>query len=105
MSTGTCSSCRGPSIPLSAPRKSGLDHTITERQLRSGERLILLTDGIIERRVEGGGHFGVEGVSQALKAAESRSAASTALAIQQAIADSWDEPLDDDATVLVMAVD
>ncbi len=102
---GNLQELQGPEHPALGVRESGLDHTITERQLRSGELLILLTDGIIERRVEEGGRFGVDGVRQALAAAESRSAASTALAIQRAITNSWDEPLDDDATVLVMAVD
>ena len=102
---GSLRQLQGPEHPALGAAKSAQDHAITDHQLRSGERLILLTDGIIERRVEGGGRFGVEGLRQALEAADSSSAASTALAIQRAIANSWDEPLDDDATVLVMAVD
>jgi serine phosphatase RsbU (regulator of sigma subunit) len=72
--------------------------------LHPGERLILVTDGIIERKVKGGGAFGVDGIKQALDRADSPSAASTAMAIHRAVTESWREPLEDDATVVVMAV-
>ena len=75
-----------------------------ERQLRSGERLLLLTDGVIERHTEDGGRFGVEGLRSALDRAESPTAAATAMAIQAAVTDCWAEPLEDDATIVVLAV-
>ena len=75
-----------------------------ERQLRSGERLLLLTDGVLERRTESGGRFGVEGLRSALDRAESTAAAATAMAIQAAVTDCWAEPLEDDATIVVLAV-
>jgi serine phosphatase RsbU (regulator of sigma subunit) len=78
---------------------------VTKRQLFSGERLILITDGITERLVKGGGKFGVEGIRRALERAEAPTAASTAMAIQQAVTDCWREPLQDDATIVVMAID
>jgi hypothetical protein len=37
-------------------------------------------------------------------AADHATAAATAMAIQQAVTDCWKEPLDDDATVVVMSV-
>ncbi|HWH92483.1 MAG TPA: SpoIIE family protein phosphatase [Baekduia sp.] len=74
------------------------------RQLHPGERLIFVTDGIIDRRVEGGGTFGVEGLRRAIEEAQGTSAAATALAIQAAVTECSKEPLDDDATVVVMAV-
>jgi serine phosphatase RsbU (regulator of sigma subunit) len=77
----------------------------TQRQLHSGERLILLTDGIIERRMESGGKFGLDGLEHALDRADNPTAASTAMAIQQAVTDCWREPVEDDATVVVMAVE
>lgn len=79
--------------------------TPANRQLHSGERLILLTNGIIKRRTENGGPFGVDGLKRALERADSPTAASTAMAIQQTVTDCWREPLEDDATVVVMAVD
>ena len=73
--------------------------------MRAGERLILVTDGIVNRRMEGGGTFGVDGLREALERTDSTSAASTAMAIQQAVTECWREPLEDDATVVVMAVE
>jgi serine phosphatase RsbU (regulator of sigma subunit) len=78
--------------------------TATERQLKPGERLILLTDGITGRHMEGGGTFGTEGLKRAVDNAVDATAACTAMAIQQAVTDCWREPLEDDGTVVVMAV-
>ena len=75
-----------------------------ERQLRAGERLLLLTDGVLGRHTEDGGRFGVEGLRRALERAESPTAAATAMAIQAAVTDCWAEPLEDDATIVVLAV-
>jgi hypothetical protein len=58
---------------------------------------------ITERHVDGGGRFGTEGLKGALEHAGSSTAASTAMAIQQAVTDCWQEALEDDATVVVMA--
>lgn len=77
----------------------------SERELHPGERLILLTDGITKRRMEDGGIFGVDGLKHALERAENPTAASTAMAIQQAVTDCWREPLQDDGTVVVMAIE
>jgi serine phosphatase RsbU (regulator of sigma subunit) len=85
----------GPAEPALQP---------THRQLRPGERLILVTRGITERRIEGGGAFGVDGIKRALERTETATAAATALAIQDAVTNCWREPLEDDATVVVMAV-
>ena len=76
----------------------------TACRLHPGERLILLTDGILERHTEGGGRFGIDGLKRALERAEKPTAASTAMAIQQTVTDCWTEPLEDDATAVVMAI-
>jgi len=76
----------------------------TARQLSSGERLILVTDGITERRLEGGGRFGIEGIRRAVAAVANPTAAATAMAILQAVTDCWREPLEDDGTVVVLGV-
>ena len=90
--------------PLGAQVKSP-KFKLTKRQLRAGERLILVTDGIVNRRMEGGGTFGVDGLKEALERTDSTSAASTAMAIQQSVTECWREPLEDDATVVVMAIE
>ena len=78
---------------------------ISERQLHAGERLILVTDGIMSRQMEGGGTFGLDGLRTAVASAAHPTAAVTAMAIQQAVTQCWKEPLDDDATVVVMSVE
>jgi hypothetical protein len=55
--------------------------------------------------MEDGGTFGVDGIKQALEQADSPTAASTVMAIQQSVTDWWREPLEDDATVVVMAIE
>jgi serine phosphatase RsbU (regulator of sigma subunit) len=93
--------------PTHAPLGTGDDErafTPTERRLASGERLILVTDGITERRTEGGGRFGLEGIRRAVAEVENPTAAATAMAILQAVTECWREPLEDDGTVVVLCV-
>jgi AcrR family transcriptional regulator len=92
---------RGPLGDRDAPPR---DFTVSERRLHPGERLILLTDGITERRVTQGGTFGFDGLARAVAAAEHPTAAGTALAIQEAVTRCWSEPLQDDATVVVASI-
>lgn len=70
--------------------------------LEPGDRLVLVTEGITGRRTEDG-VFGVEGLRAAVSGPIT--AAATAMAIQQAVVDSWTEPLEDDACLIVLAVD
>jgi hypothetical protein len=51
-----------------------------------------------------GARFGVDGLKGALREAENPTAAGTAMAIQRAVTDGWQEPLQDDATVVAMAI-
>jgi serine phosphatase RsbU (regulator of sigma subunit) len=73
--------------------------------LEPGNRLVLYTDGITERFVKGGGRFGVDGMQRAIHAAGAPTAAATAMAIQDAVMSAATDPLQDDATLLVLAVD
>ncbi|HEY6397367.1 MAG TPA: SpoIIE family protein phosphatase [Solirubrobacteraceae bacterium] len=91
--------------PALGSGRSDPEYRPSQRQLHAGERLILLTNGITDRRVEGGGKFGADGLKQALEHVENPTAASTAMAIQQAVTDCWKEPLEDDATLVVMAIE
>jgi AcrR family transcriptional regulator len=78
--------------------------TVTERELHSGERVILVTDGITERRTEGGGRFGADGIRRALADLPYPTAAATAMGVLRAVTSCWREPLEDDGTVAVLAV-
>jgi len=55
--------------------------------------------------MEGGGEFGLEGIKQALEGAGTETVPSTAMAIQQAVTECWREPLEDDGTIVVMAIE
>ena len=102
---GAINELEGPQHPPLGAANASSKFELIKRQLSSGERLILVTDGIIQRKMEGGGTFGVEGIRKALERADSPTAASTVMAIQQAVTDCWREPLEDDATVVVMATE
>lgn len=96
---------------LAGPRHAPLGksakpaYRVTNQPLTPGQRVILVTNGIIKRTLEDGGTFGVEGIEGALELAENPTAAATAMAIQEAVTDCWKEPLEDDGTIVVMAVD
>jgi serine phosphatase RsbU (regulator of sigma subunit) len=102
---GDLSELQSPALPPLGTGDATPEFKPTSRQLHSGERLILVTKGVIDRRTETGGTFGIDGIKRALARAESPTAASTAIAVQQALTDCWREPLEDDATVVVMAVE
>jgi serine phosphatase RsbU (regulator of sigma subunit) len=95
----------GPTHPPLGTGQAEPRFEVTTQQLQAGQRLILVTKGITERRLQGGGKFGADGIRAALARAESQSAAATAMAIQEAVTECWREPLQDDGTVVVMAVD
>jgi serine phosphatase RsbU (regulator of sigma subunit) len=102
---GNVSELEGPvHAPLGAPDVEDPTFTPTERKLASGERLILVTDGVVERRVEGGGYFGIDGIRHAIEDVQNPTAAATAMAILQGVTDCWREPLEDDGTVVVLCV-
>ena len=101
---GNLSELEGDPHPALGVGSGERTFTLSERRLHPGERLILLTDGITSRQMEGGGRFGVDGLRRALESATSPTAACTAMAIQQAVTDCWREPLEDDGTVVVMAI-
>jgi serine phosphatase RsbU (regulator of sigma subunit) len=101
---GTVTELEGPTHPPLGTGEKEPTFTGTERQFRSGERLILATDGITERRTEGGGTFGMEGIRRAVEELRSPTAAATAMAILQAVTECWREPLEDDGTVVVLCV-
>ena len=101
---GNVDELAGPVHPALGAGDSTPDYKPTARQLSADERLVLVTDGITERKIEGGGTFGIEGIRKAVAEVETPTAAATALAILQAVTDCWREPLEDDGTVVVLCV-
>lgn len=73
--------------------------------MATGERLILVTDGITERQTDTGGRFGLDGIRGCLEGLESPTASATAMALLQAVGDCCRDPLEDDGTVVVLGVD
>jgi serine phosphatase RsbU (regulator of sigma subunit) len=102
---GSVNELEGPvHPPLGAPDVDEPTFTPTERTLMSDERLILVTDGVVGRRTEDGGRFGIDGIRGAVDEVQNPTAAATAMAILQAVTDCWREPLEDDGTVVVLCV-
>jgi serine phosphatase RsbU (regulator of sigma subunit) len=79
------------------------EFTVSHRRLDAGERLLLLSDWVLERRRTGGGTIGLDGIRGAVSRATDLSAASAVRAIEDAIHDASSDPLEDDATVVVFA--
>ncbi len=77
--------------------------TVDRLRLAPGERLLLLSDGVLERRTLAGEPFGLQGVRTAIASAVDGAAASTVRAVEDAIIAASDDPLEDDATIVVFA--
>jgi serine phosphatase RsbU (regulator of sigma subunit)/AcrR family transcriptional regulator len=73
-----------------------------QRRLLHDDRLVFYSDGISRRRTSDG-LFGTQGIAKAAKAADGHSATATARAIQEAVVSASEDPLPDDAAVIVLA--
>jgi serine phosphatase RsbU (regulator of sigma subunit) len=73
------------------------------KRLAPGERLLLLSDGVLGRRTHAGGDFGLDGVRAAVRGVESEAAAPIVRRLEDAIAAASADPLEDDATIVVFA--
>jgi serine phosphatase RsbU (regulator of sigma subunit) len=102
---GAFSELEGPVQPALGAGDGPPSFEVAAVSLEPGDRLVLYTDGITERFVKGGGRFGVEGMQRAVQAASAPTAAATAMAIQDAVMSAATDPLQDDATLVVLAVD
>jgi serine phosphatase RsbU (regulator of sigma subunit) len=89
-----------PALGLGDPARR---FTIDRRRLEPGERLLLLSDGVLDRRTTAGGAFGLDGVRTAIAGAADAAAASTVRALEDAITVASADPLEDDATIVVFA--
>jgi serine phosphatase RsbU (regulator of sigma subunit) len=100
---GRVAELTGPDHPALGRGRPKRRFRTTHRQLYPGERVLLVTDGITGRRTATG-EFGIAGVQAAVDGTSSPTAAATAMAVLQAVSDSWTEPLEDDGTVVVLCV-
>jgi serine phosphatase RsbU (regulator of sigma subunit) len=76
---------------------------VLSAEVEPGDRLLLYSDGVSERRTTDGGRLGETGLRTALAELGTRSAAMTVRGLQDAVIDASPEPLRDDATLLVIA--
>jgi serine phosphatase RsbU (regulator of sigma subunit) len=89
-----------PALGLGEPARR---FTTDRRRLEPGERLLLLSDGVLDRRRQDGEPFGLDGVRGAITDAVDAGAASTVRAVEDAITAASADPLQDDATIVVFA--
>lgn len=101
---GSCEELDGPvGLPLGLSDASARSFERGERHLYSGDRVILYSDGITERRT-GTARFGMDGLLAAVRSAADASPVATAAAIESAVLGASDERISDDATQLILRV-
>jgi AcrR family transcriptional regulator len=89
-----------PDLPLGMPER-GRGFRRHQRRLADGDRLVLYTDGV-SRRCTSDGAFGASGIAAAVQEAPGGSATAAARAIQEAVVRASEDPLPDDAAVVVL---
>jgi Stage II sporulation protein E (SpoIIE) len=90
-----------PDLPLGILERERTFHR-HQRRLFDGDRLVLYSDGVSQRRTTDG-TFGAQGITRAATTADPRSATATTRAIQEAMMGAAVDPLQDDAAVIVFA--
>jgi serine phosphatase RsbU (regulator of sigma subunit) len=90
--------------PLGSPELEP-PFTVHQRRLERDERILLVSDGVLESAGSGGALLGLHGVQEATRRTVGASAAATVRAIESALADHLVDELQDDATVAVLAPD
>jgi serine phosphatase RsbU (regulator of sigma subunit) len=100
-SSGDLSELRGP-----AHNSLGLGHAertfeVALRRLNPGDRVLLISDGVLERRTHGGKHFGLDGIRNAIRKATGPTPAETVRALENAVTSTKDR-LEDDSTIVVL---
>jgi hypothetical protein len=77
----------------------------TECGVEPGQRILLYTDGVSERRDSARNEFGTENISRTVRACAHTTVAETVRALQDAVLDFSSRPLRDDATILLVGTD
>jgi hypothetical protein len=77
--------------------------TANRRRLGRGERLLLYSDGVTERRRTDGTLLGLDGLLAILRTGPAASAAEIIRSLHDAVIDASPKPLRDDATMLLLA--
>jgi serine phosphatase RsbU (regulator of sigma subunit) len=80
------------------------EFTASARRLAPGERLLLLSDGVLQRRTTDGAPFGLDGLRSVLQGVEMTSAPALVRQLSDAITGASTEPLEDDATIVVFSL-
>jgi serine phosphatase RsbU (regulator of sigma subunit) len=100
---GTLTALEGPEHPALGEGATELEVQPRLVRLGQGDRLLLVSDGVMNRRAPGGARFGAEGLQAAVVAADPATAGGTVIAIRRALAAASRKLLADDATVVVLA--
>ena len=89
--------------PLGLLDDDARSFTTNRRRLGRGERLLLYSDGVTERRRTDGTFLGLEGLLSFLRTARSTSAAEIVRGLHDVVVGASPKPLRDDATMLLLA--
>jgi serine phosphatase RsbU (regulator of sigma subunit) len=102
---GTVEDLEAPvALPLGLAEAEPRSFERARRTLRSGDRVVLYSDGITERRTATG-RVGRDGLVAAIAGAHDDSAVATAAAVERAVLAASPDRIADDATQLVLRVD
>jgi len=100
-SSGDFSELRGPAHNSLGLGHAGRTFEVARRRLHPGDRVLLISDGVLERRTHGGKHFGLDGIRNAIRKATGPTPAETVRALENAITSTKDR-LEDDSTIVVL---
>ncbi|WP_196809127.1 PP2C family protein-serine/threonine phosphatase [Conexibacter woesei] len=89
-------------LPKLGARRMPTEPEVQRRRIVDGDRLVLLSDAVLARPTLAGGTLGLDGIRDAVAKAPLASAAGTLRAIEDAVRAAVEDPLDDDATVVVL---